>query len=97
MILGAFIFFATAHLAFSACPCTVDIEYEMSCDPNSTEHFREDFKYCDFDRSMIRSIQLTQQPFRQLENRSFNDFINLKELEIVYCQDLNTLGFTSPL
>ena len=80
-----------AHLAASSCPCTVNEDNLMACTPHSIENFPEDLKDCSFDRALVETIQLNQQPFTLLRNQAFVDFFNLKELGIMYCQNLNQL------
>ena len=71
MILKWIIFMGMAHLAASSCPCTVDEDNEMSCTPHSIKNFPEDLDGCSFDRAMIDTIQLIQQPLTLLKNHAW--------------------------
>ena len=94
MLLSVILMAGMAHLVVSSCPCTVDDETTdivLSCSPNSIYNFPADLIDCNFEGDEIDSIQLFQQPLKQLQDRAFADFPNLKELGIAYCKELSIL------
>ena len=95
MLLSGILIASMAHLVVSSCPCTVDDETTdvvLSCSPNSIHNFPADLIDCNFEGQEIDSIQLFQQPLKQLQDRAFADFPNLKELGIAYCKELSVLS-----
>jgi len=95
MLLSAIFGMTLVPLALSICPCIVDDQTSnviLTCIPNSIDNFPEDLAECTFDNEKIISIELFEQPLKQLQARAFADFGNLKELGIGDCPNLNSLS-----
>ena len=95
MLLHVILLMGMVQLVLSTCPCSVDVQTTdvvLSCEPHTINHFPEDLSECNFDNSQIDSIQLFQQPLKQLHSRAFAGYANLKELGIAYCPDLSSLS-----